>query len=282
MTKYQPTKSNDHDPVEWDAPVFVVSSGRSGSTHLTNTLNSHPKIAITHESNIAHYISLTHSLSYQPLFTVREVGGYRMPGLIPEQYSKHFAGPLLDGMMAAWRQLYRTEFAHKQFTLWGDKFQFPEIIPDLIRNFPKARFVYIVRDGRDVARSRVLHRERLATQIDGDAGSITFTEICQYWSNINQHLLDLLKGTPHVLHIRYEDLIRKHEETITKVLSFLGLTMTPNIQRVYESEAEERFKNHGTSKDPLASIGRWESELSDEEKQIAQEIQGKLLTQFGY
>tara|TARA_R110002094_G_scaffold136255_5_gene127971 strand:- start:1659 stop:2507 length:849 start_codon:yes stop_codon:yes gene_type:complete len=270
------------DPVQWHAPVFVVSAGRSGSTHLTNTLNSHPELAITHESNIAHYISLTHALSYQPLFTVREVAGFRMTGLIPEQYAKNFAGPLLDGMMAAWRQLYRTEFAHKKFTLWGDKFQFPEVVPDLIRQFPEARFLYIVRDGRDVARSTVLHRERRGTAAKGDGAAMTFPDICRYWKNINQHLLEMLQGTTRVLRIRYEDLVQKQEQTITDVLHFLDLQVDPNIFRELESKAKERFQSHGTSKDPAASIGRWRTELSDEEKQIAHTIQGELLSHFGY
>lgn len=278
----QPADSDDHDPVQWDAPVFVVSAGRSGSTHLTNTLNGHPDVAITHESNIAHYISLTHSLSYQPLFTTREIGGFRLQGLIPEQYAKNFAGPLLDGMMAAWRQLYRIEFAHKPFTLWGDKFQFPEVVPDLIRVFPNARFVYIVRDGRDVARSTVLHRERYDTEHKGDGAPMTFTQICQYWTNINQHLLDLLKGASSVLRIRYEDLILKQDQTITEVLQFLGLSIDQNVFRELESKAEERFRSHGTSKNPVASIGRWQTELSDEEKRIAQAEQGELLATFGY
>ena len=278
----QPANSDDNDPVQWDTPVFVVSAGRSGSTHLTNMLNSHPDVAITHESNIAHYISLTHSLSYQPLYTVREIGGFRLHGLIPEQYAKNFAGPLLDGMMAAWRQLYRTEFAHKQFTVWGDKFQFPEVVPDLIRVFPKARFVYIIRDGRDVARSTVLHRERYDTEHTSDGAPMTFPEICQYWTNINQNLINMLKGASSVLRIRYEDLILKQDQTITDVLQFLGLSVDQNIFQELQSKAEERFRSHGTSKSPKASIGRWHKELSEAEKRIAQAEQGKLLAEFGY
>jgi hypothetical protein len=278
----QPANSDNDDPVQWDNPVFVVSAGRSGSTHLTNTLNSHPSVAITHESNIAHYISLTHSLSYQPLFTVREIGGFRLHGLIPEQYAKNFAGPLLDGMMAAWRQLYRTEFAHKQFTVWGDKFQFPEVVPDLIRVFPNARFVYIVRDGRDVARSTVLHRERYDTEHQSDGSPMTFTEICQYWTNINQNLINMLSGASNVLRIRYEDLILEQQQTITEVLQFLGLSIDQNIFQDLKTKAEERFRSHGTSKSPEASIGRWRKELSEDEKRIAQTEQGALLTEFGY
>ena len=111
---------------------------------------------------------------------------------------------------------------------------------------------------------------------------MTFPDICRYWTNINQHLLDMLQGTTRVLRIRYEDLVRQQEQTITDVLHFLDLQVDPNIFRVLESKAEERFQSHGTSKDPAASIGRWQTELSDEEKQIAHTIQGELLSQFGY
>lgn len=278
-----PENEDPDDPVQWDAPLFVVSAGRSGSTHLTNILNSHPELAITHESNIAHYISLTHSLSYQPLFTTREVGGFRLQGLIPEQYSKHFAGPLLDGMMAAWRQMYRTEFADKPFRIWGDKFQFPEVVPDLIRTFPKARWIYIVRDGRDVARSAVLHREKVDAEHKGDGeATMSFVEICRYWTNINRHLIELLKGTDQLLRIRYEDLIVEQDQTIRQVFDFLDLDVDPNIFHVLEKKAEERFRSHGTSKNPQASIGRWKTELTDEEKAMAEREQGELLETFGY
>ena len=85
-----------------------------------------------------------------------------------------------------------------------------------------------------------------------------------------------------MLRIRYEDLILEENRTITEVLQFLGLSVDQNIFQELESKAEERFRSHGTSKSPKASIGRWHKELSEDEKRIAQAEQGKLLAEFGY
>jgi len=271
----------DNDPVRWDEPIFIVSAGRSGSTHVANIVDSHPDVAITHESNIAHYISLTHSWSYLPPLEVREIPGYRMTGLIPDLYAPRFAETCLEGLMYAWREFYRQQFAHKPFTRWGDKFQFPEVVPDLVRFFPKARWVHIVRDGRDSARSAVLHLER-QRQKDPGLPEMTFREHCEYWTRINRALLEAVRPARHKLLVRYEDVVQREAESVDELLGFLEVPQHDAVRAFLEGASSKRFASHGTSRDPAASIGRWRQELGDDERAVAREVQGELLAELGY
>lgn len=271
----------EQDPVRWQEPVFVVSAGRSGSTHVANILDSHPDVAITHESNIAHYIGLTHSASYLPPLQVRELPGYKMTGLIPELYAPKFAETCLAGLLYAWREFYRQQFAHKPFTRWGDKFQFPEIVPDLVRTFPQARWIHIVRDGRDSARSAVLHHRR-ERQKDPNLPDMSFREHCAYWARINRLLLDSVRPAERRLLVRYEDVVRHEESAVAGLLEFLELDRHPAVDAFLQGASEKRFASHGTSRDPAASIGRWRTELAAEEQATAHELQGELLAELGY
>ncbi|MFK7740159.1 MAG: sulfotransferase [Planctomycetota bacterium] len=270
------------ESVLWDAPIFVVSAGRSGSTHVANILDSHPDVALTHESNIAHYLNLTHRLSYLPLWNVHEVAGFRMTGLIPDVYAPVFAETCKDALLYAWREFYRRQFSGAAFVRWGDKFQFPEVVPDLVRLFPKARFVLVVRDGRDSARSALLHLDRYRAEQNPDAPSMSFDEHCSYWARINQQLLAGLEPAAHVLRVRYEDLVTNEDQTVQQLLAFCELADHATVQHFLREGSKRRFEKHGTSRDPAASIGRWRTELSPEQRATAERLQRDVLDLLGY
>lgn len=270
------------EDVRWDAPIFVVSSGRSGSTHLGNILDSHPDVALTHESNVAHYLLLTHRLSYLPQLRVLEHGGFKLTGLIPEVYTKDFAESARDGLMFAWRDFYRRRFAGRPFRRWADKFQFPDVVPDLVRMFPRAHWILIVRDGRDSALSGHKHHDKMKDQREADAPEMGFAEHCEYWARLNQQLVEFLQPANSVLRVRYEDLVLGEQETVAELLRFCELPEDPAVQRFLEQKSSEVFAMHGTSKDPRSSIGRWREGLSDEQKQIAEQIQRAMLDELGY
>ena len=270
------------DPVCWDQPVFVISAGRSGSTHLTNILSSHPDLAMTHESNIAHYIQLASYLSSMPLDEEREVAGLRLRGLIPERYSGVFAEACLSGLTGAWQEFYRRQFADKPFRRWGDKFQFPEVVPELARLFPKAKWFHIVRDGRDVVCSALRHHLREGEARGPGYTLMTFEQHCEYWARLNQQLREGLSGASDYMVVRYEELITDEAALVPRLLSFAELEPSDKVAHFLQEGSKKVFEAHGTSNNPAASIGRWRGEIDGEQLETLMRIQGSLLAEFGY
>ncbi|MCK5943779.1 MAG: sulfotransferase, partial [Planctomycetes bacterium] len=210
--------------VRWSEPIFVVSAGRSGSTHLANIIGSHPDVALTHESNIAHYLLVAHRLACLPQLRVEEFSGFRLTGLIPKVHTEPFAASCREGLLFAWRDFYRRRFAGQPFTRWADKFQFPEAVPDLVRLFPRARWLRIVRDGRDSALSALHHHEQMRDRREPDAPDMDFEQHCAYWARLNRQLLEFLQPAEAVMQVRYEDLVLREPDTVRAVLAFCGLS----------------------------------------------------------
>src|SRR6185436_17216354 len=124
-------------------PLFIVSSGRSGTAMMVKALAAAEDLTIEHEY-------MVHQV--QPL-AVR-----RYQGLADASEAKEL--------------LSRTHGAavhYAQTALWGDSSnKLSWLIPDLAELFPTARFIHLVRDGRKVASS---YFHKLAAECYDDRSS---------------------------------------------------------------------------------------------------------------
>ncbi|MFN3240796.1 MAG: sulfotransferase family protein [Planctomycetota bacterium] len=256
--------------------------GALGFDPPANILDSHPDVALTHESNVAHYLLLTHRLSYLPQLRTMQHGEFRLTGLIPEVYTKDFAEAARDGLMFAWRDFYRRRFAGRPFRRWADKFQFPEVVPDLVQMFPRAHWVLIVRDGRDSALSGEKHHDKMRDRREADAPDMDFEDHCVYWARLNRQLIDFLKPARQVLRVRYEDLVLHEPRTVAELLRFCELSDDPAVHEFLTRKSGEVFAAHGTSKDPKSSIGRWRDALDEQQLAIVERTQRAMLDELGY
>ena len=267
---------------DWSAPLFVVSAGRSGSTLLTNILNAHPDVAMTHESYVFHACVISHLLASSPCGVVTETREIRLMGMVPPDYIESFAGLHKAAMLDLLKAFFLENFPDKQFVRWGDKFRRPECVAELIETFPRASFLHVVRDGRDrtVSARKFLGRER--DRIGPEVQEGTFEDHCNYWVDLNQGTADALADHPSAMFVRYEDLIADPHAEAARVLAFLGLEHHPHIDHFLDGPSRTVQRGHGTSENASASRGRWREELTDEEKATADRIMGETLDHFGY
>jgi len=215
-------------------PIFIVSSGRSGTAMLHKVLCAKPDVEMHHE----YAVQIT-----QPLAVKRYLG------LIGEADAR-----------AAIAESFGAAVHYSQARLWGDSSnKLSWLIDDLAALFPAARFVHLVRDGRKVA-SSYFHKlgaenydDRsnaiLQAHYDGTGqipppekpywwpvprrddpmagafrGFDQFQRICWHWAEINRVILASLAALPpeRTLFARLEDLVQSPSE-VRGLLEFLDL-----------------------------------------------------------
>jgi hypothetical protein len=91
-------------------------------------------------------------------------------------------------------------------------------VPVLINAFPGAKFIHVIRDGRDVVTSMI------NSGFSTEEWSSNFEEACKNWvSYVNIALFYESRFPDKIIHIKVEDLSENFEEEMTKVLTFLDL-----------------------------------------------------------
>ncbi|SFH81323.1 Sulfotransferase family protein [Tindallia magadiensis] len=163
---------------------------------------------------------------------------------------------------------------------WGIKIMKDiKIANKYLEIWPKAQFIHIVRDGRDVAASQMCDHSSWGYKNIEDAANGWVDLIKKARINTNGQMLE----------IRYEDLINKPENSIEKILSFLSLDWEGSLlehQRFSHSLYKNAY-NHpsiDTVVKPMnnSAIGRYMRDLcvKDQEKFFA--LAYELLEEFDY
>ena len=145
---------------------FIVGAQKSGTTWLQKSLNS---IEGIHCLGEGHFIDKL----LMPMTQTRYEYNQMMQVVQERVYDgEGFYGPVPDqefiGLMRSWilQIMARNAGASKESTLaLGDKTPANSFhIPTLKQLFPRAKFIHILRDGRDVAVSAFRHRERIQNE----------------------------------------------------------------------------------------------------------------------
>ena len=152
----------------------------------------------------------------------------------------------------------------------------------LVKIFPKAKFVYMVRDGRDSAYSWMQKRETF----------FTFENMKKYlkeWNELNEQAnAQCLESKDNCIKVKYEDLIRNPKQNILKVATFLNLTWTDDFLRHNEligskiTVLESEWSANQVNK-PIytSSINKWIGKIAEYNKtMVSSEI--FMLKELGY
>jgi Sulfotransferase family len=163
---------------------------------------------------------------------------------------------------------------------WGDKTpHYVHHVDHLLRLWPRARFVVLVRDGRDVALS--LRRMPF--------GPNNAWAAAQWWARgIRAGARAAAEHPEAVLTIRYEDLAQRPAEEVRRLCGFLGLSYSDDMlalehvdpARIVPDQAAwfpTLFDGINTS-----AVGRWRREMGARDRRIFAALAGAELEQFGY
>jgi len=144
--------------------------------------------------------------------------------------------------------------------------------------WPKAAFLNMVRDGRDV----------LASQLNTGNFDKNPEKIATGWLEAMTRFEKLMKRDDVLaLMVRYEELVRTPEAQLRSVCAELGLDFDPSMLKHNELDLTV-FKTNHLSRDRVMSeidtsmIGRWKNDLSPEQLGSFLEVAEACLSKYGY
>jgi len=226
-----------------ERPVFVLSSGRCGSTLVQRLLNSNERFAIAGEHG-----GFLRSLSAS-YFTATRLEVLQKNVFARKNSRKTFAKKIRssDKMVAwenfftqedfaeAYRQFIRSLFCFDPALRWGFKeigYGVRDEVAEMLRAlFPEARFIFLLRHPLDVVISKAtaFPRPRKIAQaaLKGDDKAAEryralLNDYAANWGLLYRNLLDLAERDPFSFTLRYEDLIARAPETLTGLEAFFG------------------------------------------------------------
>jgi hypothetical protein len=152
---------------------------------------------------------------------------FRRWGLPDEEVLAAFGSEPPTDVPSAVRTVYATYARHHGKTRFADKT--PSYVLNiglLASTFPEARFVHLIRDGRDVALS----------YLDADFGSKTLGQAAVYWDRFVRagRAAGARIGPSRYREIRYEDLVAEPERTLSEVCDFVGIAFDDRMLRFHE------------------------------------------------
>ncbi len=308
--------------VEIPAPFFVVGYGRSGTTWLELTLNSHPEVAC---KGSGMFFGRT-----MPLFEGQATLPVALEGtedlktwhdMRPNYWSKRpFEEDLPRLVKSIADYTMGAELAATGKKLAGDRTpHHVSFLDELHALYPDAKVVHVIRDGRDVAISNVhavwhnardrggpvdLGPEELALRdaylADREgflkSGRGIFTDDGIEWSA--ESWRDVVgKGRndgerlfgENYHEVRYEDLLDDPAAELGRLFAFLGVDHDPGVAaRVADQNTFEKATGRERGEEDPAHFnrkgvaGEWKEVFTDRDRRVFEEKAGGLLAELGY
>ena len=153
-------------------------------------------------------------------------------------------------------------------------------IPLLARLFPEARFVHVIRDGRDSSLS----------YLDRGYGPRDVAEAAIRWeSRVRRGRADGRDlGPARYTELRYEDLVSDPAAALAPVCGFLGLPYAPEMLRYHERADQllavtrdpERFAHLAAP--PTGGLRDWRTQMAAGDLALFEAIAGRTLAALGY
>ena len=263
-------------PLEHDGEpdfVFVGGAGRSGTTLFRAMLDAHESFHCGPEAKLVPAIC---ALREQ---WVQTMGGDLAAAGVDDEVLDGAVRGFVSGLMSglgggAARVAEKTPHNMLHIGLLG-------------RLFPRARFVHLVRDGRAVAASLVKQRwiepgsgKPIWYCADLDGGM-------RYWSSVVQAARAQAVAVPgRYLEVRYEDLVARPEETMRRVMAFLGERWDPAVLEHHRGgavlPARESSSEAVAEAVHTRAVERWRGEIPRRKLSELEALHGALLGALGY
>lgn len=264
-----------------DAPFFIVGSARSGTTLLRLMLNAHSQVAVPPESrficefwsgeseiDVTDYLT---RLAAHKRFQLWDLPVHTVRAEIGDRDRIGFA-EAIGATFQAWARVHGKR-------RWGDKTpRYIECMPVILNLFPAARFVHLVRDGRNVALSYA----------DVPFGPKTVAKAAELWARrVRVGMEEGRTMEPgRYIEMIYEDLVEDPLGEIKTLCEFIELDFEPDMLN-YTEKARAAMLPSATTLNPHITekphaVRAWQTEMPDEHVEIFEAVAGDVLSELGY
>lgn len=276
--------------------VFVVGCARSGTTLVQRLLDAHPRLAMMHGTRwIARWFEAERGVGADGCVTA---------GLVEELIEHPRFGALEIEPPELWALYERTRgasyaaFVTALFDRFGERHSKPLVgdktpeyaqsLATLSRLWPTARFVHVVRDGRDVYLSVRDWRKGAAKwpswpyDAPGTAAA---------WWDLNVRLAREAGADlgPRLYHeVRYEELVADPRVACDRMCSFLGIDYDESMLAFHAGRpprsmsVEPRTDAKRSWLPVTAGLRDWRRDMSRADLRRFETVSGDLLAELGY
>lgn len=261
----------------------MVGFPRSGTTLLRVMLDRHPRLAVPPES---HFVVFAPRwlLSRSPALAIRHVLAhprFRAWGLDPG----HVRCLVTEARPRTYNEVVRAVFAayaaSQDKPRWGDKTPlYVKHMGTLAREFPDARFVHVIRDGREAAAS-------VAEQDWGEPSAVAAAYGWRRAVGAGRRAGARL-GPDRYLEVRLEDLVARPEATLQRVCRFLDEPYAPEMLEYHRDTARREPWASPTSmhrhvlRPPTPGLRDWRVGQSPTQQRAVEAACRRRLAELGY
>jgi hypothetical protein len=185
------------------------------------------------------------------------------------------AGSFADAV----REVFAAYAAAHGLERYGDKTPpFVQHMDLLGRQFPEARFVHLIRDGRDVARSLV----------ETSFGPNGLARAAERWSRrvTRGRASGSRLGPARYLEVRYEALVADPAAALREICAFVDVDYRDEMLHPEEGDTQvptaERAHHANLEQPVTAGLRDWRRDMPDDDVALVEAVAGERLSDLGY
>jgi hypothetical protein len=268
-----------------DTPlVCIIGAPRSGTTWLQAMLGAHPLICTAQELKIFDLFTEPWERSWQRLIDLQRAAGGGPRGLRIVWSDEEFRA-VLDELL---QRIYGRVLAGKPgATVVLDKSPgYSKHVAHIQRLVPHARFIHVLRDGRDVAVSLRAGARSWARMW---APSSVHAAAAMWRTTVLQAREAQRFGPERYREVRYDDLLRDGPAALLELFAFIGVPATaPEAAAICARHTIEHMREGDHPFDlpreffRRGESGAWRHELTPTERYLVHDAAGDLLSELGY
>ena len=279
---------------------FIVGVTRSGTTLLRLMLDAHPELAIPPETHFVMDVIKAGKKNrgvqgfHDAMVDTRRWGDFDLDSAELLRRLKRLEPLDARGALRCFYDMYAERMGKDR---WGDKTPGYQVkMRRIHRNLPEARFVHLIRDGRDVVLSQ-WSKAQTPTPIEDAA---------KRWKQRVRLTRRLASKEPEIyMELRYEELVADPAPHLERICDFIELDFDPVMLRhheraedrlgeiakalpahggAHELDADTRMEAHRMAAKPLSDerIGVWRREMDPGDLAAFERVAGDALTELGY
>lgn len=285
-----------------DHPIFIIGSGRSGTTLLLNLLAKHPDLAWF--SNYVDFYPDKHWIMILSRLREIPVVGSKISGLIPGILHSHesiniykYCGihnliydkkaPLTENDVTPQSATCFRDIVAKCLRFSGKSRFLNKNTNNCARIrylnaiFPKSKYIHIIRDGRAVSNSLInvdwwsdltLWWSDYSPNDWNSTGKPAIELCAHHWQ---QMVRTVLSAVPYLeddqyIEVGYEELTANPLTEMRKLIKFCDLRWTKDFENQIKKQPIYNFNN------------KWSENLSMSDQQILEDSLSDLLSELGY